>query len=137
MKYKTIITTLCAVLALLGCDRKTIATSSEVGPFNVNGNTGKATGQAFGIEFNVAGASGAEVTSDLSGSPKSSSRAEITLADDLKIKLQTMNEGTSVTFDLNGKNFGTLERGDKVEIEKSRNVIVNGEMRTFEDSTPK
>lgn len=137
MKHKTIITTFCALLALLGCDRKAISTSSVVGPFNVSSDTGIATGQAFGIEFKIAGASGAEIASDISSSSKSSSRTEITLADDLKIKLKTMNEGTSVTLDLNGKNFGTLERGDKVEIEKNRNVMVNGEKRTSEDSTPK
>jgi hypothetical protein len=137
MKHKKLIVLFCALLALLGCGKKEIAISSEVGPFNVNSDTGTATGQAFGIEFNVAGASGAAVKSDLSGSPKSSSRTEITLADDVKINLQTMNEGTSVTFDVNGKKFGTLKRGDKVEIEKSRNVMVNGEKRTAEDGSPK
>jgi len=48
-----------------------------------------------------------------------------------------MNEGQSVTFELNGKNFGDLERGDKVEIEKSRNVLVNGGKRTSEKSPSK
>lgn len=137
MNYKNIIATFCALLALLGCDKKTITTSSEVCPFNVNGNTGMATGQAFGIEFKVAGASRVEVVTDISASPQSSSRAEIALADDLKIKLQTMTEGASVMFDVNGKNFGTLERGDKVEVEKSRNVMVNGDQRTSKASTPK
>ena len=129
MKFQTIIATTCVLLALNGCEQKPV-TSAAVGPFNVNSETGTATGQAFGIEFNVTGASGAEVTSDLSGSPKSPSQAMITLADDLKINLATTNEGNSVTFELNGTHFGSLERGDKVEIEKSRNVIVNGERRT-------
>ncbi len=136
MKYRTILATFCAILlAVVGCERK--ETPVAVGPFNVSRDTGVATGQAFGIEFNVEGASGAEIKSDLSGSPKSSSRTEITLADDLKIKLQTINEGKSVTFELNGKNFGDLKRGDKVEIEKSRNVLVNGGKRTPENSPPK
>lgn len=135
MKFQTIIAATCALFALLGCEKKAVTTSA-VGPFDVNGETGTATGQAFGIEFNVAGASGAEITSDLSGSPKSPSRAEIALADDLKINLATMDEGNSVTFELNGNTFGNLQRGDKVEIEKSRNVLVNGEMRTSGDSPP-
>jgi hypothetical protein len=44
----------------------------------------------------------------LSGSTKSSSWTEITLADDLRINLQTMHGSTSTTFDLNGKDFGPL-----------------------------
>lgn len=113
---------------MVGCDRK--ETPFTVGPFDVNGKTGVATGHAFGIEFNVEGAPGAEIKSNLSGSPESSSRTEITFAEDLRINLETMNEGESVTFELNGKNLGDLERGDKVEIEKSRNMLVNGGNRT-------
>ena len=136
MKHQTLLVTFCAILlSVVGCERK--AAPVAVGPFHVNSETGMATGQALGIEFKVAGASGAEVTSDLSGSPQSSSRVEITLADDLKIKLQAMDEGNSVSFELNGKNFGNLERGDKVEIEKDRSVVVNGKNRTPAESPPK
>lgn len=136
MKRQTLLVTFCAILlSVVGCERK--AAPVAVGPFDVNSETGMATGQALGIAFQVAGASGAEVTSDLSGSPQSSSRAEITLADDLKIKLQAMDEGNSVRFELNGKNFGNLERGDKVEIEKDRSVVVNGKNRTPAESPQK
>lgn len=135
MKHQTSVVTLCAIfLSGGGCERKA---SSVVGPFDVNGETGMATGQAFGIEFKAAGASGVEVKSDLSGSPESSSRTDITLADDLKIKLQTMDEGKSVAFELNGRKLGNLERGDKVEIEKGRSVVVNGKNRIPAESPPK
>lgn len=136
MKHQTFLATFCAILlSVMGYE--TSAAPVAVGPFHVNSETRMATGQAFGIDFKVAGASRAEVTSDISGSPTSSSRAEITLADDLKIKLQTMAKGQSVTFDLNGKSFGNLERGDKVEIGKGRSVMVNGRERVPAESSPK
>ncbi len=129
MKHQTLLVTFCALLLLVaGCEKP--AAPVTTGPFNVNSETGMATGQALGIDFNVAGADGAKVKSDLSGSPESSSRAEITLADDLKINLQTMDEGKSVRFELNGTDFGNLEKGDKVEIAKDRSVMVNGKSRT-------
>ena len=136
MKLHTIIASLCALLfALVSCGRKTTSTTS-VGPFNVDGDTGMATGQAFGIGFKAAGATGAEVTSNLSGSNQSSSRAEITLADDLKIALETAEEGDSVAFQLNGKKLGNLEKGDEVTIGEDRDVTVNGEKRTPAEGSP-
>lgn len=133
MKHRTIIATLCAILlALPGCERT--AAPGTVGPFDVNGGTGVATGQAFGIEFKVSGASKAEVTSGLSGNPRYSSRAEITLADDLRIARETVGEGNSVTLQLNGKEFGDLERGDEVVIEADRSVMVSGERRIGAES---
>ena len=57
--------------------------------------------------------------------------------EDLKIKLETMNEGTSVAFQLNGRKFGSLGKGDEVVIDKARNVTVNGEKRPPQESPPK
>jgi hypothetical protein len=130
MKYKKIIAIFCALFALLGCDKEEILTPAKFGPFNVNTDTGVATGQAFGIEFSMVGATGAEFKTRLSGAVKIPSWAEITLAEDLKIRLQTIIGSTAVDFDFNGKNYGKLESGDKVEIDKSRNLIVNGEKRS-------
>lgn len=136
MKHSTLPITFCALLLLVvGCEKKAAPVAS--GPLSVNGETGMATGQVLGIEFKVAGADGAKIKSDLSGSPQSPSRAEITLADDLKLKLQATNEGKSVSFELNGKSFGNLEKGDKVEIAKDRSVMVNGKNRTPGENTPK
>ena len=59
------------------------------------------------------------------------------MADDLKIKLLVVKEGATATFELNGKNFGTLERGDKVAIAKDRSVTVNGTARTAGENPPK
>lgn len=135
MKIPAILPAFFAILiSLVGCERR--ATPVTVGPFEVNSETGVATGKAFVIEFNVAGATGADVTSELAGSPESTSRAEITLADDLKINLQTTEGCNAVTFELNDHSFGALERGSKVEIETDRSVMVNGEKRTVGDRRP-
>ena len=138
MKHQVVIATLCCLLlALSSCQKETASSSVSVGPFNVNSDTGMANGQAFGIDFKAAGVSGAEVTFELHGNPQYSSRAEITLADDLNIELETVNEGNSVAFQLNGKKFGNLSKGDEVVIEEERNVTVNGEKRTPRKSPPK
>ena len=138
MKHQTIITTLCALLiALLGCERKTTYPPVSDGSFSVNSDTGMATGKdAFGIDFEVAGADRAESESEVHGNPKYSSRAKITLADDLTIELVTKHEGKLVSFRLNRRNFGDLKRGDKVVIDEERNVTVNGEKRTTAESPP-
>lgn len=130
MKHQAVVATFCALLlALPGCQKDTTSSSVSVGPFNVNSDTGMASGQAFGIDLKAAGASGAEIKFELHGNPQYSSRAEITLADDLNIKLETMNEGDAVAFQLNGKKYGTLAQGDEVAIDEERNVTVNGEER--------
>lgn len=138
MKHQTIITTLCALLlALLSCEGKTTYPPVSDGAFSVNSDTGMATGNdAFGIDFEVAGADRAESKSELNGNPKYSSRAEITLADDLTIELVTKDEGKLVNFRLNGRSFGDLKRGEKVVIDEERNVTVNGEKRTTAESPP-
>ncbi len=93
----------------------------------MNSDTGVATGKdAFGIDFEVAGATRASSRFELHGNTKYSSWAEITLADDLRIRLATRDEGSLVTFQLNGRNFGDLKRGDQVVIDEERNVTVNG-----------
>jgi hypothetical protein len=137
MKAKTILFTLCMLLlSLPGCNRKTVTTSASVASFSVNSDTGVATGQAFGIEFQAAGASGAAITSKAGGSPGSSSHMEIALADDLKIGLETRDDGNLVAFQINGKSFGNLKKGDKVEIAEDRSVMVNGGQRVSEASPP-
>lgn len=127
MKQQITIAAFCVLLfALSGCQEQAGNTSVAVGPFSVNSDTGLADGQAFGIEFEAMGASKSEVKFMLSGNSQDSSNASITLADDLHIKLKTMNEGKSVAFQLNGKEICNLAPGDKVVINEERNVTVNG-----------
>lgn len=115
--------------SLAGCDTETSSTSS--GPFNVDGSTGRATGQALGITFEVSGATGVE-TKNLSkaGKPEhTSARTEITLADDAIIYLEMLKGGSPISFQLNGTDFGALKEGDHVVIDEARNVKVNGVQR--------
>lgn len=136
MKHKTIITTLCALLlALFGCERAAVSHHVSDGAWHVDGNTGVATGKdALGIDFEVAGATSAASKCELHGDPRLSSWAEITLADDLKIRLVTRDEGEVIGFQLNGRQVGDLKRGDKVVIDEKRSVTVNGEKRTTADN---
>ena len=113
------------IMTLLGCQKHTAPPTVSVGSFHVNSNTGFADGQAFGINFKAKGASRAKVNFNLSGNPKQSSSSTITLADDLKIELQTMDEGKSVAFQLNGREICNLAKGDEVVIDEERNVTVN------------
>lgn len=129
MNYKAIIATFCVILfSMVSCEKR--FRNANVGPFAVNSDTGSASGLAFGIEFKAEGATGVETKSDLATSQKSSSETEITLADDLKIKLQTKEKSEAVSFELNGKSYGELKEGDKVEIAKDRTVTVNGSKMT-------
>lgn len=131
MKYRAGLITLCVVFfSLVGCDRE--ATPFTVGPFDVNSDTGVATGNALGVDFAVAGASGARLESG-PGKVPGSGRAGITLADDLKIDLEMAEGGETITFLMNGKEFGDLEKGDKVEIDQARNVKVNDTARQSRD----
>lgn len=65
-----------------------------------------ATGQALGIEFEVAGTSKVEVISGTLGPPNYGKKAEIKFADDLRVELENADDETSATFRLNGKDFG-------------------------------
>ena len=135
MKHRSIIAAVCTLLvAIAGCGND--ATPVDVGPFSVDGDTGVATGQAFGIEFNAAQATGVELTSGTLNESGTSQRAQITLAADLRIELQTVDGAAGFTFQLNGRDFGTLQTGDAVAIDEERNVTVNDEKRTATEAPP-
>ena len=116
------------LLATLGCGNN--ATPVNVGPFSVDSDTGVATGQAFGIEFNATRGTKVEIISGTLDASGTSQRAAITLADDLRIELQSVDGANSATFQLNGRDLGILQTGDEVAIDEQRNVTVNGEKRT-------
>ncbi|WP_226895721.1 hypothetical protein [Luteolibacter marinus] len=131
MNRRSLFVTLCVLLfPILGCERKAAPPAATVGPFEVNGDSGVANGEAFGIKFKVAGSTGAKTTSALSGSPESSSRAEILLGDHLRIELETVADTDQIVFRLNSRSYGKLQRGDEVEIGVDQDVMVNGEKRS-------
>ena len=130
MKYLLTLILLSILLTpLVGCQEPTTSISS--GSFNVSGNTGLATGQALGIDFEVAGATGVQSKAMLkAGKPEhTSGQTQITLADDVVIQLEVLKGGSTISFQLNGTDFGELKEGDKVVIDKDRNVMVNGSHR--------
>jgi hypothetical protein len=112
MKRQVTLTLFCTLLmALVGCEAET--TSLSDGPFHVDGNTGRATGQALGIHFEAAGATGVHAESQLkAGKPEhTSASTEITLADDAIIQLEMLEGGSPISFQLNGTDLGTLDEG--------------------------
>ena len=133
MKHRSILALSCTLLmVLVGCERK--AASLSAGPFKVDGTTGIATGQALGIDFEVAGATGVQSEADLKPG-QSYGRVEFVLADDVKIQLEMPSGGRPITFQLNGTDYGKLEVGDKVVIDEDRNVTVNDTKRAPQSSS--
>jgi hypothetical protein len=117
------------LLAVIGCESQKSSVIS--GPFHVDSNTGRATGQALGVTFEVAGATGVRTVNQLAaGTPEhTSARIEITLADDLILRLEMLEGGGPISFKVNGSDFAALKKGDKVVIDENRNVTVNGTLR--------
>lgn len=126
MKTPILISTFCFLLfALTSCKDGSSSNSIAVGPFEVDSETGMGRGQAFGIDFEVAGATRSQVKFDLHGTPGTSSKAEIIFADDRKIELETSDGGESVMFKYNGEEVGSLKKGDQVEISEEGVVTTN------------
>ena len=128
MNDRSILALSCTLLmALIGCQKQKV--SLFVGPFNVDSDTGLATGQALGIDFEVSGASEVKSKWDLKAGVQSYGWTEITLADDLTFQLEKLSNDSAITFKLNGRDFGNLDEGDKVVIDEGRKVTVNGATR--------
>jgi hypothetical protein len=143
MRHRWIFATFCTLLiALVGCGEK-ISTKNVVifppadGDF-VNNLDGRGTAQVWGMTFEVAepigGVSGSFFEGMLSHSEKTDARHTIKMGDDVNILLEKV-PGSGITFQFNGENYGTLEVGDNVVIDKERNVTVNGTMHRPEDAT--
>jgi hypothetical protein len=93
----------------------------------VDGNTGRATGKALGINFEVFGANDVELKA--SKPAEAHARREIMLAGDAVIHLEMLERGSPISFQLNGTDLGALREGDNVVIDEQRNVTVNGTPR--------
>lgn len=115
--------------SLLGCVGEKTSISS--GSFHVDSNTGLAIGEALGIEFEVANATGVHTVSQLSaGKPEhTSAQLEIKLAEDLTIRLEMLEAGGPVSLEVNDVEITTLNAGDRVVIDEDRNVTVNGTLQ--------
>jgi uncharacterized protein (TIGR03067 family) len=109
-----------------------VVSSVSSGPFRVDGNTGVATGNALGVDFVVAGATGVQTSNQLAaGKPENTSAClEITLAHDVIIRLEMLEADGPISFQLNGIDLGSLTAGDQVAIDDQRKVTVNGTSRS-------
>lgn len=98
----------------------------------------RGTAKVWGIRFEVTELVGRGAKSEFDGmahtSPeKTDARVRFTLGDDVEVQLEKVPD-IPITFTLNGQLYGALEVGDKVIIDKNRNVIVNDTVRQPEES---
>lgn len=118
---------------LVGCsENSTPPIPPSNGDFVRNSN-GVGAARVFGIDFSVAvNSSGAGTDTDIHADfvepDESSAMKRFTLGDDVRIQLDSIDE-SQVRFTFNDQDFGILSVGDKVVIDKERNVEVNGTQR--------
>ena len=122
-----------AGLILAGCGQPLQPPAT---PFSSGGHVtndrGHGTAEVWGISFDVSevgsSAAGSEFRGTISIKPEeTTARDEITLGN-VKIVLEKRH-GEPITLAVNGKGLGTVEVGSTVEIDKERNVTVNGTVR--------
>lgn len=128
------------LLAFAGCGEKKTATHPPTDGDFVRNSESRATAQVWGMHFDVADpvgtAAGSESEGGLHSDPEQTdARVKVTLGDDVSIQLEKI-PGRPITFQLNGKPYGTLEVGDRVVIDKERNVKVNDTARPSVDAAP-
>ena len=128
-----LLATYCTLLAALaGCGQATKDTYPPSSGDYVKNSGGLGTAKVWGISFDVeepvGESTGSRFNGSLSSEPeKTNARIEITIGD-VKIRLEKV-PGSPITFEFNDKKYRTLEVGDKVSIDKERNVKVNGSSR--------
>jgi hypothetical protein len=135
MKHALLLTMYCifiTVLSSCGRDQST-STDPVLSGGTVTNFDGRGTASVWGITFDVVEPVGTSAGSRLDGTISSdpdetNARNEITIGDDVKIRLEKV-PGSAITFGLNGKKYGTLEAGDTVLIDGERNVNVNDSLR--------
>lgn len=90
----------------------------------------------FEVTEPVGGSAGSEFDGMLhSDAEQTDARHCFNLGDDVSIRLEKV-PGRPITFQMNGRRYGTLEVGDQVRIDRDRQVIVNGAMRQPSAATP-
>lgn len=136
MKHRWIVTTCFGLLlGFSGCGEREIGAGTYPptdGDFVRNLN-GRGTAKVWGISFEVADPVGHASTSKFEGGlhsdpEKTDARFRFALGDEVEIQLEKV-PGSPITFKLNGKLYGALETGDKVIVDKQRNVKVNDTAR--------
>jgi hypothetical protein len=100
----------------------------------------RGTARVWGIQFEVAepvgGGAGSKFEGTVHSDPElTDARNTFNLGEDVNVRLEKV-PGRPITFQMNGKRYGTLEVGDEVSIDKERNVTVNGETRQPASTMP-
>ena len=139
MNHRLLITTFgMFLIALGGCEKAKSPSPPPSNPDFVRIADGQGTAKVWGISIDVANATGTAASSFAGANIYAKDkdvREELTIGDDVKIVLD-QKAGKPITFEFNGKKYGTLKSGDKVSINKERNVTVNGKSRQAEADKP-
>lgn len=127
---------LCFVV-IAGCGPAFETSPPTQGDFvsNVEGHgSARVWGITFDVEKTVGSKSGSSFDGTLSTKTESSdARVVLEIGDDVTIQLEKQPQ-QGIVFSLNGRPFGELSVGDKVEIDASRQVRVNAQPRTARDA---
>jgi len=118
------------LLAVLGCGETSTPAIPPIDDTFVKNDNGVGTARVFGIDFNArTHSSGASnefaIDANFVDAEDSSAMVRFTLGDDITIQLDSIDE-SEVRFLFNDQDFGTLNVGDKVNIDDDRNIEVNG-----------
>ncbi|MBI1246927.1 hypothetical protein GC197_03675 [bacterium] len=134
MKYSVLplLVTIGFFLLSIGCEQPKNNVPPTTGDFiKTIDDTG--TARVLGVDFHVAlKSSGVETDELINLKPDEPNRSFLRkmfkMGDDINITLIKDGE-KPITFEMNKMNYGTLNVGDKVEIDLDQKVTVNGEVR--------
>ncbi len=120
---------LSSLMVFGGCGQEEIGTYPPSSGDFVENLDGRGTAKVWGIEFEVLSVVGSLTRSQFEGGlhsdpEKTDAQIDINLGDDVAVHLEK-RPGSGITFQLNGKSYGSLEVGDKVLIDSERAVQVN------------
>ena len=114
MNYRYLCGVLLLLVMLAGCGLKATSASST---------------NVYGIKFVVVDPIGNSVSTIKTNNQPTGERNARVIIGDVTVLLAKVGDD-KITFGFNGDNYGTLKKGDVVQIGKTRNVTVNGVKRT-------
>jgi hypothetical protein len=133
MKQRLFFVTCCAILvAVGGCGKASHSTYPPTSGDFVKNENGHGAAKVWGIAFDVTdvagGGSSSHFTGSLNSDPeKTDARNDFSMGD-VRIRLEKV-PGKPLSIRLNDKEYGALNIGDKVSIDKERKMKVNDSLR--------
>ena len=124
-----------------GCDKVSFVsappTIKPVSPFELNGHmsnmNGVAVGEVCGISIHVAETNGGGVsTSNVIGAPVTQGVSDAKQTIEVGDVTITLEKGGRdlVVLNVNGMDYGQIQKGDELFVDAERTVTVNGELRS-------